>query len=328
MFVLQTGVSGLITHQPAEFAAEVMPEFFQLHQQPVAPGFALGLVTGQTLLTAPVEQQVADDTAHIKADGAEEGKLRVDHLGAGFGNENGPRVQIAVQQCFGTVEEGVFQFRHLHLEQVILPQRLGDRAQRRVDGVALVIAVRIKKEQIFGDLAQIWVDKAFYQRFFLMCIQMQITAVEQGACHEQAQMLGQLRQLTTGDQRMTQILVVAQVLHDDRGQRLVIVIHLRHPVAGMFRLQHQCFRFDAVAIQRQRPAFADDPHIGQRLLDDYTVTARFSHTVDEVDIAVTDFADLEQSIFGKQAGMAADKGDDRRIIVEFVCVHWCSFIHE
>ena len=59
------------------------------------------------------------------------------------------------------------------------------------------------------------------------------------------------------------------------------------------------------ALQRQRPAFADQPHIGQRLLD-AEAAGRAAHQEDEVQIAVAHFVDAPA------VGRAAETCAERR----------------
>ena len=60
------------------------------------------------------------------------------------------------------------------------------------------------------------------------------------------------------------------------------------------------------ALQRQRPAFADQPHIGQRLLD-AEAAGRAAHQEDEVQIAVAHLVHLPRG------GGAAETRAERRV---------------
>ena len=63
------------------------------------------------------------------------------------------------------------------------------------------------------------------------------------------------------------------------------------------------------ALQRQRPAFADQPHIGQRLLH-REAAGRAAHQEDEVQIAVAHF--LHPPAVGRAAETRAERGTSAR----------------
>ena len=89
-----------------------------------------------------------------------------------------------------------------------------------------------------------------------------------------AELLGEPVVLDAGFEIAAQDLVRRQILHDDERLALVEVIDCGH-AAGIARgLPRQRVIFEERALQRQRPAFADQPHIGQRLLDDDAAAAR------------------------------------------------------
>lgn len=67
------------------------------------------------------------------------------------------------------------------------------------------------------------------------------------------------------------------------------------------------------ARQRQRPAFADQPHIRQRLLDGDAADPA-AHDEDEIEIAVADLAD--RPVCRRPAELARGRGKLREIIAQ------------
>ena len=91
------------------------------------------------------------------------------------------------------------------------------------------------------------------------------------------------------DQRAAQDDVGRQVLHDDERLDGVEMENLRG-TAGVARfLTHKRVILKERTLERQRPAIADEAHIGQGLLDDGRTAIAFDDE-DEVEIAIADFA--------------------------------------
>ena len=100
-------------------------------------------------------------------------------------------------------------------------------------------------------------------------------------------------------------------LHDDKGEPLVVVQHIRHQPGRQPRLMRQRQIFVMRARQRQRPAFADEAHIRQRLLDGDAARGPLDDE-HEIEVAVADLADRPGS------RCAAKPGRDRREPCEVV----------
>ena len=82
-----------------------------------------------------------------------------------------------------------------------------------------------------------------------------------------------------------------QILHDDQRLRLVEMVNSRHRArAGPALLPDQRMVLEERTLERQRPALADQPDIGQRLLGDDAADRAFDDE-DQVQIAVSDLAD-------------------------------------
>ena len=94
-------------------------------------------------------------------------------------------------------------------------------------------------------------------------------------------------------------------LHHDEREPLIVVQHSRHQSGRQPRLMRQRQIFVMRARQRQRPAFADEAHIRQRLLDGDAARGPLDDE-HEIEVAVADLADRPGS------GCAAKPGRDRR----------------
>ena len=79
-------------------------------------------------------------------------------------------------------------------------------------------------------------------------------------------------------------------LHDDERKRLIVVEHGRHQSWRQPGLMRQRQIFVMGARQRQRPALADQTHIGQRLLDGDSAFCPLDDE-HEIEVAVADLAD-------------------------------------
>ena len=81
-----------------------------------------------------------------------------------------------------------------------------------------------------------------------------------------------------------------EIFHHDHRLRAVEVEHLRRQAGRVAGLLGQRPIFEPATLERQRPGFADQPHVGQRLLDHDAVTRPLDDE-DEIEIAVADLAD-------------------------------------
>src|SRR5262249_43923345 len=78
-----------------------------------------------------------------------------------------------------------------------------------------------------------------------------------------------------------------QALHDDGEERRIVMMDLGDPPADMPAMLAEAFMFEEGALEPQRPALADHPNIGQRLLDADAAGWALDQE-DEVEIAVAD----------------------------------------
>ena len=108
-----------------------------------------------------------------------------------------------------------------------------------------------------------------------------------------------------GDQPLAHDDMRLEQLHHDERQRLVVVQHRRHEAGRELRLLRQGEIFVMGARQRQRPALADEAHVGQRLLHG-DAALRALDDEDEVEIAVADLGDRPGG------GLAAEPRRDLR----------------
>ena len=100
---------------------------------------------------------------------------------------------------------------------------------------------------------------------------------------------------------------------DDERKRLVVVQHGRHQPGRQPRLMRERQIFVMRARQRQRPAFADEAHIGQRLLDGDAARSPLDDE-HEVEVAVADLADRPGG--GRSAEPGCDRGIRREIVAQ------------
>jgi hypothetical protein len=105
---------------------------------------------------------------------------------------------------------------------------------------------------------------------------------------ELGDLLGEVRVTLASDQPLAHNHRIAQILHHRQVQRWLIVIKLRHYVGAQLRLERQRIALDPRALGRKRPRFADQPDVGQRLLNDHRPcsVARADDSEDQVQIAV------------------------------------------
>ena len=100
-------------------------------------------------------------------------------------------------------------------------------------------------------------------------------------------------------------------LHDDEREPLIVVQHVRHQTGRQPRLMRQRQIFVMRARQRQRPAFADETHVWQRLLDGDAARGSLDDE-HEIEIAIANLDDRPGS------GRAAQPDRDRRDLCEVI----------
>ena len=102
-------------------------------------------------------------------------------------------------------------------------------------------------------------------------------------------MIGQSRVRDGRFQIAPQYLMRRQIFHGDERLGLVEMIDVWRAAGIARRLPRQRVIFEERAFQRQRPALADEAHIGKRLFDD-DAAARALDDEDEIEVAVADLA--------------------------------------
>jgi len=103
-------------------------------------------------------------------------------------------------------------------------------------------------------------------------------------------MIGELLVDRAADQPLAQDDVRAEIGHRGERQSLVEMEDLGHMVRRQRRLGGERMVLEIGAAQRQRPAFADQSQIRQRLLDHDAIGRALDHE-DEIEVAVADLPD-------------------------------------
>lgn len=174
----QCRIPALLMAQRREAIGKDQPQLAHILQALLAPGGGVARPE-QPRQPAIVEQQIAQCGADIETDRAVETEFGVDRFQPSFRHEDRTAVNIAVQQRLRLAEKAMFQASDGQLQRRILTQRLHLRQQRRLKAIALMIDIRIGKEQIFGDLAQLGIGETADFRFLLLRRLIKIGGVEQ-----------------------------------------------------------------------------------------------------------------------------------------------------
>ena len=237
--------------------------------------------------------EIGEQHADVEGHRSVEGELRIDHPRLLVGDHDRAGMQVAMQQRLGIGGEHMLQPLRLDLE-VAVGAQFGDEAVelRRRMPVHRRFEIGVGEDQVLGDVAEL--DIVGEQRQIRLAIARlhgEVGAAKQRAGHEQADVAGDVRQLPPVDQRAAQDDVRRQILHDDQRLAFVEMIDRRHRARRARLLPGQRVVFEEGALQRQRPAVADEPHIGQRLLDDGGALVALDDE-DQVQIAVADLAHL------------------------------------
>jgi hypothetical protein len=140
-----------------------------------------------------------------------------------------------------------------------------------------------------------------------------VRAEEQRPRQEGRDVVDEARITSAGDQPLAHDDVRLQQLHGDEGERLVMVEHRWHQLRHQAGLVQQRQMFVVRTRQRQRPALADEAHIGQRLLDGNSAVAA-AHDEDEIEIAVADFAD--GPVGRRSTQPRGDRGKPRQVVAQ------------
>lgn len=122
---------------------------------------------------------------------------------------------------------------------------------------------------------------------------------------------GEARVLDPADQTFAHDDMRRKVLHHDHRLLAIEVEDLRRQARGVAALLDERVVFEPRPLERQRPGFANEAHIGQRLLD-HEPAGRPLDDEDEVEVAV---ADLAHAPLGRLAAepcpQVGQAGEDR-----------------
>ena len=214
-------------------------------------------------------------------------------------------MKIAVDQCLGAVQELELEPGDGKLKGHVAAEFGGDCIELGCrPAVARVHHVRLGKDEIFGDLAQLGVGaERRHHPLFPVGGQRHVRSKEEGAGEIVADLFCKRRIASTLDHSPPHDDVWAQPLHDDGIESGLVVIGLRQQAPDMFCLLAHIFMFEEGALQGHRPALADKTDIGQGLLDADPAGRPFDQE-NEIEVAVADLADLPG------IGSAAEPGSD------------------
>ena len=254
-----------------------------------------------------IGKQHADIEGHRRI----EGELRIDDPRLRVGDHDRAGMQVAMHQRLGVGGEHMLQLLRFDLEVAVGAQFGDDGVElRRGVPVHRRFVIGVGEDEVLGDVAELGIVGK--QRQILLAragLHVEIGAAKERARHEAAEVAGDVRQLPALDQRTAQDDMRRQVLHDDERLGFVEVVDLRHQAGRARLLPGKRMVLEEGALERQRPALADQPHIGQRLLDDRSALVALDDE-DQIEIAVADFTDVPAS------GSAADARRQRLYAAE------------
>ena len=252
-----------------ELAGELRPDVFDRFQHPrleQPPVARRTLVAGGGQIG---HQEIADDRAEIESHRSVEREFGIDHDGRAFRHHDRAGVEVAVDQRFRCGQEFELQPRDRGVQVEVFPEG----GRRRIEpglrpAVLLGLAVGIGEDQILGDLAERMVAGERGDALLLLGGgNREVGREEQRARQKGRDVPDKARIERAGNQPLAHDDMRLDQLHDDEGERLVVVQHRRHQTGRQPGLMRERQIFVMRARQRQRPALADEPHIGQRLLD-------------------------------------------------------------
>ena len=182
----------------------------------------------------------------------------------------------------------------------------------RGPAILLGLAVGIGEDQILGDLAQRVVARERGDPLLLLRGgNREVGGEEQRPRQEGRDVFDKARIERAGNQPLAHDDVRLEQLHGDERERLVVVKHRRHQTGRQPRLMHERQIFIVRARQRQRPALADQTHIGQRLLDGDSALAPLDDE-HEIEVAVADLADRPGR--RRSSELRGDGGKPRKVV--------------
>ena len=270
---------------------KVTPEFLQSVENPNLVFVSVAALCRMAILGKIGQQQVGHEGADIKAHRAVDREFGVDYARILRRHHDRSRVQVPMQHRLAAGEEHPFQVLHRNLEFVVLAKLDRDRIElRRCPTIERRHPVWIREDQILRYLAKLRVQRK--HRLML--------ALEAGGNGEiggrkkrlggkRGNVLRQFWVAHAADHALAQYDVWLQQLHDYGRLARCEMIDFRHQAPHHMGLCQQRLVLEMRAIQRQRPAFANQPHIGQCLFDANPASWSLDDK-DEVEVAVADFA--------------------------------------
>ncbi len=178
--------------------------------------------------------------------------------------------------------------------------------------VAAAEHVGVGEDQVLGDLAQLGVaGERGHQLALLGRRQRHVRGVVECGGQIFRDVRGELGIDHALDHAAAHDDVRPAALHGDQVQPLVEVQQLGNPLPGVAGLDRGRTMLEPGPLQVQRPALADQPDIGQRLLD-AQVTGRAVDDEDQVEVAVADLAHLPGR--GLAAEPRADGGQRGQVL--------------
>ena len=197
-----------------------------------------------------------------------------------------------MDQRFRCVQELELEPRDRDVQVEVFPERGRGRIEPGLrPAVLLGHAVGIGEDQVLGDLAQRMVARERRDPLLLLGSgKREVGREKQRARQKGRDVPDKARIERAGNQPLAHDDMRLDQLHDDEREPLVVVQHGRHQPGRQPRLMRQRQIFVMRARQRQRPAFADEPHVRQRLLDGDAARVPLDDE-HEIEVAVADLAD-------------------------------------
>ena len=212
-----------------------------------------------------------------------------------------------MDQRFRCVQEFELEPRNRGVQIEVFAESGGGGVEPRLrPAVLLGHTVGIGEDQVLGDLAERMVAGERRDPLLLPgSRKREVGREKQRARHKGRDVADKARIERAGNQPLAHDDMRLDQLHDDERKPLIVVQHIRHQSGRQPRLMRQRQIFVMRARQRQRPAFADETHVGQRLLDGDAARVPLDDE-HEIEVAVADLADRPGS------RCAAKPGRDRR----------------
>ncbi len=176
-------------------------------------------------------------------------------------------------------------------------------------------AIGVGENEILGNFAERGVRREQLRaRFMLRRRSREHGGREQSRGEKLRDVVGEAGIFDPADEPLAHDDVRMEIFHYDHRLGAIEVENLGRQSSRVSRLFGQRVIFEPAALQRQRPGFSDETHIGQRLLDDDARSRPFDNE-DEIEIAVADLADApvgrlaaepfaNDRNFGERAGKA------------------------